>query len=182
MDALVSRINDELPHDIRVFDAVRVTKSFNCKQSCDRRRYAYLLPSCLLASNDEIDAAFASVGYGPEKIEEMPKRGRAGEAGGRAAERLADLRRGCPTSGGDVRGVPRGAGRHLAIAAVLASGATGAPRHRRDACVALRNGTTSGSKNSRVDFRKASEKLKKYDAGQKIYSRIRGGRPPYCKR
>ena len=70
VDALVSRINDELPHDIRVFDAVRVTKSFNCKQSCDRRRYAYLLPSCLLASNDEIDAAFASVGYGPEKIEE----------------------------------------------------------------------------------------------------------------
>ena len=69
VDALVSRINDELPHDIRVFDAVRVTKSFNCKQSCDRRRYAYLLPSCLLASNDEIDAAFASVGYGSEKIE-----------------------------------------------------------------------------------------------------------------
>ena len=70
VDALVSRINDELPHDIRVFDAVRVTKSFNCKQSCDRRRYAYLLPSVLLASNNEIDAAFASVGYGPEKIEE----------------------------------------------------------------------------------------------------------------
>ncbi len=70
VDALVSRINDELPHDIRVFDAVRVTKSFNCKQSCDRRRYAYLLPSVLLASNEEIDAAFASVGYGSEKIEE----------------------------------------------------------------------------------------------------------------
>jgi tRNA pseudouridine(38-40) synthase len=70
VDALVARINDELPDDIRVFDAVRVTKSFNCKQSCDRRRYAYLLPACLLASNNEIDAAFASVGYGPEKIEE----------------------------------------------------------------------------------------------------------------
>ena len=69
VDALVSRINDELPSDIRVFDAVRVTKSFNCKQSCDRRRYAYLLPSVLLASNNEIDEAFASVGYGPEKIE-----------------------------------------------------------------------------------------------------------------
>ena len=69
VDALVKRINDELPSDIRVFDAVRVTKSFNCKQSCDRRRYAYLLPSVLLASNDEIDNAFASVGYGPEKIE-----------------------------------------------------------------------------------------------------------------
>ena len=70
VDALVSRINDELPSDIRVFDAVRVTKSFNCKQSCDRRRYAYLLPSVLLASNEDIDAAFASVGYGPEKIAE----------------------------------------------------------------------------------------------------------------
>ena len=70
VEALVSRINDHLPDDIRVFDAVRVTKSFNCKQSCDRRRYAYLLPSCLLASNDEIDAAFASVGYGSDKIEE----------------------------------------------------------------------------------------------------------------
>ena len=69
VDALVARINDHLPNDIRVFDAVRVTKSFNCKQSCDRRRYAYLLPACLLASDNEIDAAFAAVGYGPEKIE-----------------------------------------------------------------------------------------------------------------
>ena len=45
------------------------TKSFNCKQSCGSRRGG-LLPSVLLASNDEIDAAFAAVGYGSEKIEE----------------------------------------------------------------------------------------------------------------
>lgn len=70
IEALLARVNTHLPPDIRVFDAVKVTKAFNCKQSCDRRQYAYLLPSILLAPDAEIDAAFASCGYGPEKLKE----------------------------------------------------------------------------------------------------------------
>ena len=138
VDALVSRINDELPHDIRVFDAVRVTKSFNCKQELDGRQYAYLLPSCLLASNDEIDAAFASVSYGPEKIEEC-RNAVALAKRERATERLADAGRGCPTGGGDVRGLPRVSRRHRAIAAVL-HGATSTQFHAR-----WRGGSTTTS-------------------------------------
>ena len=66
--ALVAKVNGALPPDIRVFDAVRVVKSFNCKQACDRRRYTYLLPSCVLAPDAVIDAAFAAVGYGPDRV------------------------------------------------------------------------------------------------------------------
>ncbi|KAH8058501.1 pseudouridine synthase [Aureococcus anophagefferens] len=59
--ALLERLNGELPDDIKVFDAVRVIKGFNCKQSCDRRHYTYLLPTFLLAPDEAIDAAFDAV-------------------------------------------------------------------------------------------------------------------------
>ena len=49
-ESAVERLNACLPEDIRVFDAVRVTKSFEAKNSCDRRRYTYVLPEFLLMS------------------------------------------------------------------------------------------------------------------------------------
>mmetsp|Transcript_3478 Transcript_3478/g.10672 ORF Transcript_3478/g.10672 Transcript_3478/m.10672 type:complete len:491 (+) Transcript_3478:97-1569(+) len=58
LDSAIARVNAELPPDIRVFDAVRVTKGFEAKRACDRRRYAYLLPECLLASPAQVEAIF----------------------------------------------------------------------------------------------------------------------------
>lgn len=68
VDALVGRLNDALPDDIRVFDAARVVKGFNCKQACDKRRYTYLLPAACLAPDAVLDAAFAAAGYGPDVV------------------------------------------------------------------------------------------------------------------
>jgi len=41
----VPPINEKLPDDIRVFEVVRVTKSFNAKSAAWGRRYEYLMPS-----------------------------------------------------------------------------------------------------------------------------------------
>lgn len=41
----VPPINEKLPADIRVFEVVRVTKSFNAKSAAWGRRYEYLMPS-----------------------------------------------------------------------------------------------------------------------------------------
>lgn len=38
-------INEELPPQIRVFGAKRVTKGFNSKSNCDARTYSYMLPT-----------------------------------------------------------------------------------------------------------------------------------------
>mmetsp|Transcript_30715 Transcript_30715/g.99002 ORF Transcript_30715/g.99002 Transcript_30715/m.99002 type:complete len:359 (+) Transcript_30715:631-1707(+) len=62
MDVAVARLNEALPADIRVFDAVRVTKGFEAKKSCDRRRYTYLLPECMLASPAEAFELFQKYG------------------------------------------------------------------------------------------------------------------------
>ena len=80
--ALLERLNGELPDDIKVFDAVRVIKGFNCKQSCDRRHYTYLLPTFLLAPDEAIDAAFDAVGYGPDRVADCRKRALAARAAG----------------------------------------------------------------------------------------------------
>ncbi|ORX92021.1 tRNA pseudouridine synthase [Basidiobolus meristosporus CBS 931.73] len=48
-DEIVPRINSYLPDHIRVWDYVRVSKSFNPKNFCDSRVYSYLLPTHILA-------------------------------------------------------------------------------------------------------------------------------------
>ena len=80
--ALLERLNGELPDDIKVFDAVRVIKGFNCKQSCDRRHYTYLLPTFLLAPDEAIDAAFDAVGYGSDRVADCRTRALAARAAG----------------------------------------------------------------------------------------------------
>ncbi|KAF8556001.1 pseudouridine synthase [Imleria badia] len=44
----VSRINEELPPEIRVWGKVRVQGGFNARLSCDSRKYTYFFPSYLL--------------------------------------------------------------------------------------------------------------------------------------
>eukprot|EP00633_Aureoumbra_lagunensis_P014467 CAMPEP_0197350720 /NCGR_PEP_ID=MMETSP0893-20130614/26433_1 /TAXON_ID=44058 ORGANISM="Aureoumbra lagunensis, Strain CCMP1510" /NCGR_SAMPLE_ID=MMETSP0893 /ASSEMBLY_ACC=CAM_ASM_000539 /LENGTH=430 /DNA_ID=CAMNT_0042863597 /DNA_START=298 /DNA_END=1590 /DNA_ORIENTATION=- len=61
IEKAITQINAELPQDIRVFDAVRVTKGFDAKRSCDRRRYVYMLPHCFLMSLDELIALFSRI-------------------------------------------------------------------------------------------------------------------------
>mmetsp|Transcript_19269 Transcript_19269/g.60611 ORF Transcript_19269/g.60611 Transcript_19269/m.60611 type:complete len:441 (+) Transcript_19269:80-1402(+) len=60
VEAGLDRLNAALPPEIRVFDAVRVTKAFDSKKACDRRRYAYLLPTALLAGAEFVADAFGS--------------------------------------------------------------------------------------------------------------------------
>ena len=42
-------VNKFLPEEIRIFHAVRVTKSFNSKNWCDSRTYSYLCPTYAFA-------------------------------------------------------------------------------------------------------------------------------------
>ncbi|KEP67366.1 UNVERIFIED_CONTAM: tRNA pseudouridine synthase [Hammondia hammondi] len=46
--AFLARLNAVLPPDIRCFAVRRVTKNFDARVSCSRRRYAFLLPAWLL--------------------------------------------------------------------------------------------------------------------------------------
>ncbi|ESS32332.1 tRNA pseudouridine synthase [Toxoplasma gondii VEG] len=46
--AFLARLNAALPPDIRCFAVRRVTKNFDARVSCSRRRYAFLLPAWLL--------------------------------------------------------------------------------------------------------------------------------------
>lgn len=71
VEAGLARLNAALPEDIRVFDAVRVTKGFDSKRACDRRRYSYLLPTALLASDQFIQNA---LGVEPSFVEEVRAR------------------------------------------------------------------------------------------------------------
>ncbi|KAK9718285.1 tRNA pseudouridine synthase 1, variant 2 [Basidiobolus ranarum] len=50
---IVPRINQHLPENIRVWDYVRVPKSFNPKNFCESRIYSYLLPTHVLMSTTE---------------------------------------------------------------------------------------------------------------------------------
>lgn len=45
---LISRINEELPPEIRLWSFQRVQNSFNARLSCDSRRYTYYFPSYML--------------------------------------------------------------------------------------------------------------------------------------
>jgi tRNA pseudouridine38-40 synthase len=46
----VTRVNQHLPADVRIFGCKKVVKSFHAKQHASARRYEYLLPSAALAT------------------------------------------------------------------------------------------------------------------------------------
>lgn len=54
MDGVRGAINAQLPPGIRVLDIVRVTKPFDARKWCDRRRYVYLLPTFLLMDHEAV--------------------------------------------------------------------------------------------------------------------------------
>lgn len=61
-DEFIRRVNLFLPADIRVLAVTRVSKNFNAKLFCSKRRYQYSMPTYLLAPfaeiNDSLAAAF----------------------------------------------------------------------------------------------------------------------------
>eukprot|EP01038_Epipyxis_sp_PR26KG_P013629 gene13629-18289_t len=60
---LLNKLNTLLPKDMRVHKITKVTKSFNSKMHCTKRRYNYLLPTYLLQdsknTNTIMDGLFA---------------------------------------------------------------------------------------------------------------------------
>ncbi|KZT10155.1 tRNA pseudouridine synthase [Laetiporus sulphureus 93-53] len=45
---LVARMNEELPPEIRLWNILRVQKSFDARSTCDSRKYTYFFPSYLM--------------------------------------------------------------------------------------------------------------------------------------
>ncbi|KAI0954838.1 hypothetical protein AcW1_006610 [Taiwanofungus camphoratus] len=45
---LVSRVNEELPPEIRLWSILRVQNSFNARTTCDSRKYTYFFPTYLM--------------------------------------------------------------------------------------------------------------------------------------
>ena len=58
----VEQINSFLPPDIRVHGMTKVSKGFNAKNFCGKRRYHYLLPTYMLldskVTNEKLSAAY----------------------------------------------------------------------------------------------------------------------------
>ena len=50
--AFIQTLNSFLPPDIKVFDIIRTTKSFNSKVAVGKRRYQYIFPSYILMDKD----------------------------------------------------------------------------------------------------------------------------------
>lgn len=64
-------INKELPEQIRVFAARRVTKGFNSKEKCCGRTYTYTLPTLAFANHDQTIEDVRAFRVAPEKIDEV---------------------------------------------------------------------------------------------------------------
>ena len=65
-EQFVSVVNSFLPADIRVHGLTKVSKGFNAKLFCSKRRYHYLLPTYMLMDhkivNEKLLAAFKEQG------------------------------------------------------------------------------------------------------------------------
>ena len=58
-DEFIRSINQFLPSDIRVLAITRVTKNFNAKMFCSKRRYQYYLPTYLLSPIADMNVILA---------------------------------------------------------------------------------------------------------------------------
>jgi tRNA pseudouridine38-40 synthase len=56
---VIDKTNSHLPPDIRVFGLSKVTKNFNAKIACGKRRYHYLLPTYMLMNGHTVTEALA---------------------------------------------------------------------------------------------------------------------------
>lgn len=64
-------INKDLPEQIRVFAARRVTKGFNSKEKCCGRTYTYTLPTVAFANHDQVIDDVKAFRVSAEKINEV---------------------------------------------------------------------------------------------------------------
>jgi tRNA pseudouridine38-40 synthase len=55
----IEQLNNFLPEDIRAFTMTKVTKGFNAKSHCTKRRYHYLLPTYALQPHGDLTALLA---------------------------------------------------------------------------------------------------------------------------
>jgi tRNA pseudouridine38-40 synthase len=62
----VSRVNEHLPPEVRVWGKVRVQNGFNARLSCDSRKYTYFFPSYLLIPPKPTSAFVRSAASGSE--------------------------------------------------------------------------------------------------------------------
>lgn len=53
-DDTLTKVNQLLPKQIRVFGYNKVTQSFDCKQNCEARTYIYILPTYAFCPIDEV--------------------------------------------------------------------------------------------------------------------------------
>ena len=51
----ISRVNEILPKQIRVFGYNKVTQGFDCKQNCEARTYIYILPTYAFCPIEKVD-------------------------------------------------------------------------------------------------------------------------------
>ncbi|XP_072311384.1 pseudouridylate synthase 1 homolog [Eucyclogobius newberryi] len=71
IEDIIEKMNEHLPHQIRVLGLKRVTQGFNSKNNCDARTYSYTLPTVAFASKD-YDTEKASVfRLSPETLENI---------------------------------------------------------------------------------------------------------------
>ncbi|KAJ1956472.1 tRNA pseudouridine synthase 1 [Linderina pennispora] len=71
---IVSKVNEKLPEQIRVWGYVRVIRSFNAKTMCDSRVYEYLLPTYVFMPPSARNAEVAkTVAYGEREVVESTK-------------------------------------------------------------------------------------------------------------
>lgn len=54
-ESFISKVNEFLPHDIKLQGMTKVAKSFNAKNLCGKRTYHYLLPTYVLQNSTEVN-------------------------------------------------------------------------------------------------------------------------------
>lgn len=71
VDAIIEKINEHLPLQIKVLGLKRVTQGFNSKNNCDARTYSYTLPTVAFAPKDYDTEKAASFRLSPETLENV---------------------------------------------------------------------------------------------------------------
>jgi tRNA pseudouridine(38-40) synthase len=81
---LINHVNRLLPLDIRVLGLTKVTKSFNSKLSCSKRRYHYLLPTYMLADSKTTSELLSGILAQQGPMRDCARAGGFAEAGSTA--------------------------------------------------------------------------------------------------
>jgi tRNA pseudouridine(38-40) synthase len=103
----LTQLNSFLPRDIRAHCLTRVSKGFNSKMFCGRRRYRYLLPTYLLADVGTVNLALSQAMLLQGSVPGAGVEGgyvEQGSSGCLSAQSLQTLRHCPPPSGGVFRG------------------------------------------------------------------------------